>query len=151
MWGDILISIFFQGFVKRQKTFTQEWFFECGCPRCSDPTGPSMSFYLNFVQILSKYKKLTFSNFIYSHIWVPLAPNMFALQVWGGTGSSLWLKCLEGHIRPCSEGHLFEDSVRRDTFQNMIKKNLRQTKIAWIFIWISYSNFTLLKIRIKSI
>jgi len=28
----------FEGFVKRQKTFTQEWFFECGCPRCSDPT-----------------------------------------------------------------------------------------------------------------
>ena len=100
-----MISIFFQGFVKRQKTFTQEWFFECGCPRCSDPTGPSMSFYLNFVQILSKYKKLTFSNFIYSHIWVPLAPNMFALRVWGGTGSSLWLKCLEEHITKCSEGH----------------------------------------------
>ena len=53
-----MISIFFQGFVKRQKTFTQEWFFECGCPRCSDPTGPSMSFYLDCIQILSNYQIL---------------------------------------------------------------------------------------------
>jgi hypothetical protein len=27
-----------QGFVKRQQSFMQEWFFECCCPRCSDPT-----------------------------------------------------------------------------------------------------------------
>ena len=28
----------FQGYVKRQRTFSHDWFFRCHCPRCSDPT-----------------------------------------------------------------------------------------------------------------
>ena len=57
-----------------------------------------------------------------------------------------FLECVQGHITLFSEGHLFEDSVWKETFQNMIKNNFRQlqTKIAWIFIWISYANLTLL-------
>ena len=42
-------------------------------------------------------------QFKYFDIWVPPGPTMFALWVWGGTGESLRLKCLEGHITYCQE------------------------------------------------
>ena len=44
---------FQQGNIRRKNAMRDNWHFDCNCVRCQDPTGSSMSFYPDFILILS--------------------------------------------------------------------------------------------------